>query len=239
MDSQSIIHLVRISIMRILIFSVSIVVAITGCGQMLADDSFIGDYCVPKEHAISNDWALWEKNHAPSGRAFAFHGCLLGMDHCNIPKVITGGVIELWSKIDWLWDKIPEDSFYRQVLVEGTPSLEFFENKKYVILSNLSLTQDWFVWQLPKNGIDKKSAIGSGARLMAVCRNSKTTSSSRVEQLDHVILCKRYVQNPHFGLFYDFRSTAKKPSDFLELDAKVIRVVESWRCQSSSLQPRN
>lgn len=183
MDSQSIIHLVRIPLMRILIGSLSIVLAITGCGQLCSDVSDVNGYCVPREHAISNDWGLWEKNHVAGGRAFAFHGCLPHMNQCKIPKVVTGGVIEPLSKTDWLWDKIPEDSFYRQVLVEGVPSLEISENGRYAILSNPSVSQDWYIWQLPRNNSDNESVIGSGARLMAVCRNS---NSHNIDRIDHV-----------------------------------------------------
>lgn len=237
MDSQSIIHLVRIPLMRILIFSLSIALATTSCGRVRVDGNHVGDYCVPKEHAISNDWGLWEKNHAPSDRAFAFHGCTPDMDHCDIPKVIAGGVVEPESEIDWSWDRIPKDAFYRQVLVEGTPSLEFLENTKYAVLSNPSLTQDWYIWQLPNNQRDDKTVIGSGARLMAVCRNSKASPSPKIEQFDHAVSCKRFVQAPNFGLFYDFKSATKTPIDFLELDTKIVQAVESWRCQNSSTQP--
>ena len=224
---------------------IPVLIALTICGCTHDTEPYFVDingqralFCVPNKHRVHLPFGFPETD-PKRDEGFAFSGCQSDgtSESCAIPHSVSGGTVgPLERTVHWQWKNFSPKSEYRVALENlSAPNINdvrvFDRGRMLRVVTKSNLANVFFWARAGGQQFTDPPALHAQDRLVAVCQrpgfNFKDPKRPAV-----AIQCERYTASPQYSLSYNFSMDQISLPKVHDLDRRVIRAIDSWRCKA-------
>jgi hypothetical protein len=195
-------------------------------------------FCVPDEHRVHLPFGFPETD-PKRDEGFAFSGCPSAgeSESCAFPHSVSGGAVgPLTDAVHWQWKSFSRKSEYRVALEKlSAPNINdvriFDRGRMLRVVTKSNLANVFFWASAGDRQFTDPPALHAQDRLVAVCHRPGFNFKDPKRPVD-AIQCERYTASPQYSLSYNFSMDQISLRKVHDLDRRVIRAIDSWRCKA-------
>jgi hypothetical protein len=190
-----------------------------------------GKFCVPVAYEVAG--VDWVADVVPdSSSSFAFAGCWRlnqgAPSGCGFPPEVISGLVSSSVRFrGWRWESFAADTLIMRVLSSKNSTFMVDSGQEMVAVGREGGNAEWYVWKIKKYSERNGVAFSDGDELLAICSRGVSTAAGVGAGFD---ICNRRVRGKEYSVEYSFESHERFPRGIEQLDADVLRRIESWRC---------
>lgn len=197
-------------------------------------------FCVPDVHRVHLPLGLYETDPKRDA-GFAFSGCPNAQDagdQCMFPHNVSGGAVgSLAHAVHWEWkDFSPQSEYHeslRDLAAKKIDDIRIFDHGRMLRVVTTSNLAKVFFWARSTNQrFGDTPTLHAKDRLVAVCQRPGFNYKDPQGPVG-AIQCERYMTSPQYSLSYNFSMDRMSLRKVHDLDRRLVRAIDRWRCKAS------